>query len=217
MQQLLEREPFLDTLAEYANEARQGDGRLVLVSGESGIGKTALAEAFQRRLKAARWLWGACDGLLTPRPLGPVFDMAAQAGGELARLCAQGASRDQLFAAFQAELDGHATLTVAVIEDAHWADEARPGDLPAAVHLRAHRAAPRLRGAGQDRRLVPPRRRPPGRPAGHRDPGLDAAHERPAPDSRADRSGWLPGTGLIGCAVPPPERCAGRVHRCRRR
>ncbi len=31
---LLERAPFLDTLAEYADEARNGRGRLVLVSGE---------------------------------------------------------------------------------------------------------------------------------------------------------------------------------------
>jgi len=85
--ELLERTAFLQTLAEYAAEARQGDGRLVLVSGESGIGKTALVEAFRPQLKGARWLWGACDGLLTPRPLGPVFDVGAQVGGELADLC----------------------------------------------------------------------------------------------------------------------------------
>ncbi len=47
--ELLERASFLDTLAGYAREARQGDGRLVLVSGESGMGKTALLEAFQQR------------------------------------------------------------------------------------------------------------------------------------------------------------------------
>jgi tetratricopeptide (TPR) repeat protein len=122
--ELLERTAFLQTLAEYAAEARQGDGRLVLVSGESGIGKTALVEAFRPQLRGARWLWGACDGLLTPRPLGPVFDVGAQTGGQLAQLCGQGASRDRLFAAFLAELDGPATLTVGVIEDVHWADEA---------------------------------------------------------------------------------------------
>src|SRR5499427_3423895 len=107
--ELLERESFLDALAGYAAEARAGSGRLVLVSGESGIGKTALVEAFQAQLAGARWLWGACDGLLTPRPLGPLFDIAAQAGGELARLCGHGASRDQLFAAFLAELNSPAT------------------------------------------------------------------------------------------------------------
>jgi DNA-binding CsgD family transcriptional regulator/tetratricopeptide (TPR) repeat protein len=122
--ELLERSSFLDALAGYATEARHGSGRLVLVSGESGIGKTALAEAFQAQLHGARWLWGACDGLLTPRPLGPLFDIAAQAGGQLLRLCGQGAARDQLFGAFLAELDSSAPLTVAVIEDVHWADEA---------------------------------------------------------------------------------------------
>jgi len=100
---LLERASFLETLGEYAAEAHGGDGRLVLVSGESGIGKTALLEAFQQRSHGARWLWGACDGLLTPRPLGPSFDIGPQAGGELAELCRQGAPRDRLFAAFLGE------------------------------------------------------------------------------------------------------------------
>ena len=122
--ELLERESFLSTLAEYAREARQGDGRVVLVSGESGIGKTALLEAFQQQQKGVRWLWGACDGLLTPRPLGPLFDIGSQLDGELSALCRQGAPRDQLFAAFLAEVGSLATFTVAVMEDVHWADEA---------------------------------------------------------------------------------------------
>src|SRR5215468_4586126 len=122
--ELLERSSFLDALAGYAAEAGQGSGRLVLVSGESGIGKTALVEAFHAQLRGARWLWGACDGLLTPRPLGPLYDIAAQTDGQLSELCGQGAPRHQLFGAFLAELDAPAALTVAVIEDAHWADEA---------------------------------------------------------------------------------------------
>src|SRR5262249_45131964 len=122
--ELLERVSFLATLAEYAGGARQGDGRLVLVSGESGIGKTALLEEFARRLRGARGVGGACGGRLTPRRPGPLFDTGAQAGGELARLGGQGASRDQLFAAFLPEFDSPAMLTVAVIEDVHWADEA---------------------------------------------------------------------------------------------
>jgi predicted ATPase len=123
--ELLERATFLDTLAGYAREARQGSGRLVLVSGESGMGKTALVEAFQQQLSDARWLWGACDGLLTPRPLGPLFDIGPQAGGELAERCRQGAkaTRDELFTAFLAGLST-APLTTVVIEDLHWADEA---------------------------------------------------------------------------------------------
>src|SRR5581483_8909592 len=122
--ELLERAEFLQTLAQYAGDAARRDGRLVLLAGESGIGKTALVEAFQQELKGARWLWGACDGLLTPRPLAPLFDIGVQAGGELARLCAAGAPRDQLFAALHAGIDVAGTLTVVVIEDVHWADEA---------------------------------------------------------------------------------------------
>jgi YVTN family beta-propeller protein len=35
---------------------------------------------------AARVLWGMCDPLFTPQPLGPVLDMAEAAGGELAEV-----------------------------------------------------------------------------------------------------------------------------------
>src|SRR5258707_14449061 len=83
--ELLGRAGFLRTLAEYAAEARRGDGRLVLVSGEAGMGKTVLVEEFQQRLPGARWLWGGCDGLLTPRPLGPLFDISGPLGGGVAR------------------------------------------------------------------------------------------------------------------------------------
>jgi KaiC/GvpD/RAD55 family RecA-like ATPase len=41
--QLLERTTFLETLAHYGTDARQGNGRLVLISGESGMGKTVRA------------------------------------------------------------------------------------------------------------------------------------------------------------------------------
>jgi hypothetical protein len=39
--ELLEREPSLAVLAGYAAEARHGDGRLVVLGGEAGVGKTA--------------------------------------------------------------------------------------------------------------------------------------------------------------------------------
>jgi DNA-binding CsgD family transcriptional regulator len=122
--ELLERGAFLQTLAEYAGEAERGSGRLVLVSGESGMGKTVLLEEFQHQLPGARWLWGGCDGLLTPRPLGPLFDISAQLDGEFAALCRNGAPRERLFTGFLAEIGPPAGFTLAVIEDVHWADEA---------------------------------------------------------------------------------------------
>src|SRR5262249_32345609 len=73
---LLERKSSLASLAAYAQEARRGDGRLVLVAGEAGVGKSALVEQFRCEFPDAHWSWGACDGLFTPRPLGPLFDLA---------------------------------------------------------------------------------------------------------------------------------------------
>ncbi len=67
---LLEREAQLASPGEYAQEARDGDGRMVLLAGEAGVGKSALIEQVQRDLPGAAWYWGACDGLFTPRPLG---------------------------------------------------------------------------------------------------------------------------------------------------
>jgi AAA ATPase domain len=74
---LLERDAALASLAGYARDAAGADGRLVLVGGEGGVGKSALVEQFHRDLPGARWSWSGCDGLFTPRPLGPLFDLAA--------------------------------------------------------------------------------------------------------------------------------------------
>jgi DNA-binding CsgD family transcriptional regulator/tetratricopeptide (TPR) repeat protein len=126
--ELLEREPSLALLAGYAAEARRGEGRLVLLDGEAGVGKTALVERFQRDLPAASWSWGACDGLFTPRPLGPLYDLADQLGGALFDLCsrpaAQGADREELFRALLRQVSEPGALNVIVVEDIHWADEA---------------------------------------------------------------------------------------------
>jgi len=100
-------------------------GLVALVAGEAGIGKSALVKRFTERHAAdARFLLGACDPLLTPRALGPLHDIARQAGGRLAELLASGGPREQLFAALLDELDQPARPQVVVIEDAQWADEA---------------------------------------------------------------------------------------------
>ena len=121
--ELLERGTFLDALAGYADEALLGSGRMVLVAGEAGVGKTALLEAFQEHLAGATWGWGSCDSLSTPRPLAPLHDLAAQLGGDLLAAVREGASRERLFDATLAALR-QADLTVLVVEDLHWADEA---------------------------------------------------------------------------------------------
>ena len=121
---LLERKTALDMLGEFAGQARRGEGRLVLLEGEAGVGKSTLLELFTLDLRDARVLSGVCDGMFTPRPLGPLFDIAEQAGGRLHSLCRTDSSREQLFGALLTELCEPGPLPVVVIEDVHWADEA---------------------------------------------------------------------------------------------
>lgn len=136
---LLEREPFLEQLASILAEVRAGIGRTVLVSGEAGIGKTTLVEHFTRQHEqAARVLWGACEALFTPRPLGPVHDVAFQTQGELRKLLDAEANRSAIFSAFLGELHHSQSPTVVVFEDLHWADEATL-DLVKFVGRRIHR------------------------------------------------------------------------------
>jgi predicted ATPase/DNA-binding CsgD family transcriptional regulator len=121
--ELLEREQPLTELNTALVETSLGMGRLVLVSGEAGIGKTALVEAFTRiHQNKLRVLWGACDLLFTPRPLGPLHDIAAHLQGNLLEQLNSETNRSTIFSTFMSELQRKTTIVV--IEDAHWADEA---------------------------------------------------------------------------------------------
>ena len=121
---LLERSALLNELDGQLAAAATG-GRVVLVTGEAGIGKSALVRRFgERHAATARFLYGACDPLLTPRALGPLHDIARQAGGKLAELLASGKPREAVFATFLDELARAPGPLVIVMEDAHWADEA---------------------------------------------------------------------------------------------
>jgi len=122
---LLERDHCFEQLSVLFRMATTGNGRTALVSGEAGIGKSALVEQFvSQHCRAARRLWGACEALFTPRPLGPLYDIAAQARGSLSTLMSRDTPRPMLFSAFLDELQKSASPTVVVFEDVHWADEA---------------------------------------------------------------------------------------------
>ena len=120
---ILEREDALATLHEALDDAIAGNGRIALVSGEAGIGKTTLVRSFEQDAgKRARVIVGACEALFTPRPLGPVHDIAHEVGGPLLDALSTGSDRVTILALLFAELGS--APTVAVLEDVHWADEA---------------------------------------------------------------------------------------------
>ncbi|MGZ4617471.1 MAG: ATP-binding protein [Frankiaceae bacterium] len=122
--QLLERDAEVAAFAGRLEAAAEGRGSVLLVSGEAGIGKSGLVQAFAATARdRARWIEGACDDLLTPRTLGPFRDMAASSVGPLSAALAADVGLEGVLAAVMAELVQPPAPTVAVVEDAHWADE----------------------------------------------------------------------------------------------
>ena len=120
---MLERDEPLEVLRQALASASSGAGRLVLVAGDGGVGKTALVRAFVDAADGSpHVLWGACDPLSTPAPLSPFFDMAASAGPGLRSVLAGPCNPHEVFAALRDEMVE--PLTVLVVEDVHWADEA---------------------------------------------------------------------------------------------
>ena len=81
---LLERAPLLAQLRDLLEESRKGQGRLILIKGEAGIGKTALVEAFCADAAGdANVLSGSCDVVVPARPFAPLVDIADALRGTL--------------------------------------------------------------------------------------------------------------------------------------
>ena len=130
---LVERSEQLAALHEAYARVTGGHGVLVLVGAEAGGGKTALLKAFREQVSCGgstngragpgRLLWGSCDPLFTPRPLGPFVDIAENVGADLRGLVAEGARPHQISTAL-ARLAHDRPESILVVEDLHWADEA---------------------------------------------------------------------------------------------
>lgn len=135
-----------------ALETALGQPAVVLVEGEAGIGKTRLVREFlaTRTGHRGRTLVGACPELRVPYTLGAVVDAVRDGVRDIAGLGLSGlggalrpvfpewaadlppapepledatAARHRLFRAF-VEILGRLDVTVLVLEDVHWADEA---------------------------------------------------------------------------------------------
>ena len=123
---------------------------------------------------AAAVLFGTCDDLSIPRPLGPFRDLAGSVSAELEDALAGGAAPHDIQDLLIAELERPPRPTVLVLEDVHWADDAtldsitvlgrRIGALPAL--RRAH--LPQRRGAARPPAARGARRGPARRPGAAR-------------------------------------------------
>lgn len=119
---LLDREQELGLLDRVLTDVGS-HGRVVLVRGEAGIGKSALVREFvDRSVDFAHVLVGSCDDLLTARPLGPFWDMARQESSLSVAL--QADDRSGVMEACLDLLERSLRPTVLLIEDTQWADEA---------------------------------------------------------------------------------------------
>jgi DNA-binding CsgD family transcriptional regulator len=120
---LLEREKELGQLTDLVAGIAISGGKVVLIRGEAGIGKSALIRAFLESCADSTHTYvGFCDDLQTPRPFGPLWDIARDEptlGGAL-----QERDRQAVLETFYGLLSTTLRPNVVVIEDTQWSDEA---------------------------------------------------------------------------------------------
>ncbi|MFM9843208.1 MAG: ATP-binding protein [Dongiaceae bacterium] len=122
---LFEREAPLDALLTAARRAAAGRGSTVLLEGEAGVGKTSLLQEFaELGDEGSRVVWGWCEALFTPRPLGPLQDMARALDPRVGTLLDETAAPERLFPALLQELQSASGPSILIFEDVHWADNA---------------------------------------------------------------------------------------------
>src|SRR6185503_19312804 len=133
---LLERDGALRGASDYLAAAIEGNGRLVFVAGEAGVGKTSLVDRVVSEAPASVHVArGACDGSATPPPLGPLLEMLPDLPPDV---WPAGVERHEVFTRLSTALGETDTPYLLVLEDAHWADEATL-DLVRHLARRVHR------------------------------------------------------------------------------
>ena len=119
---LLEREGELGFLIDLLAEVGSS-GKVVLIRGEAGIGKSALVGEFLSSVAdTAHTHVGFCDDLQTPQPLGPLWDISRSEPA--LRKTLRSRDRQAVLESFFDLMAASLHPTVVVIEDTQWSDEA---------------------------------------------------------------------------------------------
>ncbi len=120
---LLEREEELALMADLLAGVESSGGKVVLIRGEAGIGKSALVRDFVgMHADDMHVLFGSCDDLLTPQPLGPIWEISRD-DTTLSQVLDRG-DRRAVMGSLLGLLSRNLRSTVMVVEDTHWADAA---------------------------------------------------------------------------------------------
>src|SRR6478735_9202594 len=121
---LIERDGLVALLQKHFEKVATGEGHCLFVSGEAGIGKTALVKTFCKEQGGNFTIYqGACDALFTPRPLAPLYDILWKVNKDRWPVPPSNEEHSTLFANFFQELSTQKGKFLIVFEDIHWADE----------------------------------------------------------------------------------------------
>lgn len=124
MDVLLERESALAQMKQMYADSKDGNGRLLLISGETGSGKTSIVNHFISQIREPKYvLIGNNEPMFIPRPLGPLYDIANEASKSLTSALNQESNKSVIFSRFLEFLGQYKLPVILVFEDVHWADE----------------------------------------------------------------------------------------------
>jgi DNA-binding CsgD family transcriptional regulator/tetratricopeptide (TPR) repeat protein len=121
--ELLERDATIDRIVALVELAPGRGGSVVFVDGEAGAGKTSVVRAvIEAVADRTQVLVGSCDPMTTPRPFGPLRDIA-ETHRELEELATSLDTPHAAFGALLEHLRESIRPVLLIIEDLHWADD----------------------------------------------------------------------------------------------